>query len=177
MILVARQDASFATERDEVAELRLDLVELGPRRLAGGVSIPLHAVAGNTERRAGAEHLLRAVGRVDRIDIGRHQPDRHAAFLESLGEFRQIILDARRLDVTALADGDFDAFEAELRDRLGELIVRQADEMLREEAEGRSLRRRRRREQGPEHRSRHQRTGETQQRTAREHRLTCGRCA
>ena len=69
------------------------------------------------------------------------------------------------------------AFETEFRDRLGEHFVRQADEVLREETEGRRLRRGRRREQRPEHRSRHQRTGKTQQRTAGEHRLTCGRCA
>jgi hypothetical protein len=84
---------------------RLDLIELRPGRAARGVGVPLHAIARYAERGAGAQHLLGAVLRVDRIDVGRHQRDRHAALPESLHELGQVFLDARGLDVSALRTG------------------------------------------------------------------------
>jgi len=140
VVLVAGEHADFLAERHQVPQARLDLIELLPRRLRAGVGIPLHAVARNAEGAGGAEHLLGAVRRADLVEVGRHQRDRHAALPEGLGEFRQILLDARRLDMAALAHGGLDALEAESGDDLGELVVRQPDEMLREQAELRRLR-------------------------------------
>jgi hypothetical protein len=172
VILVTRQDPDLLAEGDDLLEARADLVELRPERLLAGIRIPLHAVARDAERARGAEYFLGTVRGVHLIDVGSHQRDRHAALLESLDELREIFLDARGFDVPAFADRSLDALEAESRDRLGELVVRQSDEMLREEAEFRGFRRRSGRKQRAEHGARHQRTGETQHRAAGKHRLT-----
>ena len=172
MILITWQDADLAAEGDQVAQFRLDGVELIPVRLAGHIAIPPHAIARNAERARGAQNLLCPVVRVDRVDVGRHQRDLHAALLESFDEFRQVFLDARRLDMPTFTHWCLDAFEAERSDGLGELVVREADEVLREEAEFRGFRRGRSGEHRAEHCSRQQRTGKTQHRAAGEHRLT-----
>ena len=172
VVLVARQDADLTAERDEVTQLRLDRIELIPVRLTSHVAIPLHAIARNAERTRSAQDLLCPISRVDRVDVGRHQRDLHAALLERFDEFRQVFLDAHRLDMPAFTHWCLDAFEAERSHGLGELVVREADEVLREEAEFRGFRRWGGREHWSEHCTRQQRTGETQHRATGEHRLT-----